>query len=164
MSDQGKICFDVKSLVNEAHTRPAPKSCEEIERLFQSLPLWSSFINKSPKPEQKRALELLMEKSASPTAEELLYMAEIACGKYHRIRKDGDFSCLNSDKALELYKKYYELTESAEARFILDNFEEFTTLCYRSISQRQRKDDLAPYIDNSPVSTSRDPDSEEWKG
>ena len=90
-------------------------------------------------------------------------MAEIGCGKYHRIRRDGDFSCFNSEKALELYRQYYELTGSEEVKYILDNFDEFKNLCYKSIARRQRKDDIDPYIDNSPLSTSRDPDSEEWK-
>ena len=155
--------FDLKAIVKEMEERPAPKSCEEIEQLFQSLPLWSSFINTSPKPAQKRALELLKEKSASPTAAEILFMAEIACGKYHRIRRDGDFRALNTDKARELYRQYHEQTGSDEAKYILDNFDEFVNLCYKSVARRQRKDDLNPYLENSTPSTSRDPDSSEWK-
>ena len=159
MSEQ----FDLKTLVRDVESRPAPESCEEIEQLLLNLPPWSSFINTSPKPEQKRALELLKEKSVSPTAEEILFMAQIGCGRYHRIRRDGDFRCVTSDKAEELYKQYYELTGSEEVKYILDNFDEFKNLCYKSIARRQRKDDIDPYIDNSPLSTSRDPDSEEWK-
>ena len=163
MNDTKKEQFDLKALAEDVVKRPAPESCEEIARLLQGLPLWSSFINTSPRPEQKRALELLKGKSLSPTAEEILFIAEIGCGKYHRIRRDGDFSCFNSEKALELYRQYYELTGSEEVKYILDNFDEFKNLCYKSIARRQRKDDINPYIDNSPLSTSRDPDSEEWK-
>ena len=163
MSNQDIGKFDLETLAKEVISRPAPESCEEIAQLLRSLPLWSSFINTSPKPEQKRALELLKEKSVSPTAEEILFMAEIGCGKYHRIRKDGDFSCFNSDKAEELYRQYYELTGSEEVKYILDNFDKFGNLCYNSLLERQRDDDLAPYRDNSTPSTSRDPDSEEWK-
>ena len=159
MSEQ----FDLKTLARDVESRPAPESCEEIAQLLLKLPPWSSFINKSPKPEQKRALELLKEKSVSPTAEELLFMAEIGCGKYHRIRRDGDFSCMDSKKALELYRQYYALTGSEEVKYILDNFEAFVNLCYKSVARRQRKDDLDPYRESSHPSTSRDPDNEEWK-
>ena len=159
MSEQ----FDLKTMVRDVESRPAPESCEEIEQLLLNLPPWSSFINTSPKPEQKRALELLKEKSVSPTAEEILFMAQIGCGRYHRIRRDGDFRCVTSDKAEELYKQYYELTGSEEVKYILDNFEAFVNLCYKSVARRQRKDDLNPYRESSHPSTSRDPDSEEWK-
>ncbi|MBE6978453.1 MAG: hypothetical protein E7438_07495 [Ruminococcaceae bacterium] len=159
MSEQ----FDLKTLVRDVESRPAPESCEEIEQLLLNLPPWSSFINTSPKPEQKRALELLKEKSVSPTAEEILFMAQIGCGRYHRIRRDGDFRCVTSDKAEELYKQYYELTGSEEVKYILDNFEAFVNLCYKSVARRQRKDDLDPYRESSHPSTSRDPDNEEWK-
>ena len=163
MSNQDIQQFDLQTLAEEVVNRPAPDSCEEIAQLLSNLPLWSSFINTSPKPEQKRALELLKEKSASPTAEEILFMAEMGCGKYHRIRRDGDFSCFNSEKALELYRQYYELTGSEEVKYILDNFDEFKKLCRDSLLERQNDDDFAPYRDNSTLSTSRDPDSEEWK-
>ena len=165
MNDIKKEQFDIKVLAEDVVKRPAPESCEEIARLLQSLPLWSSFINTSPKPAQKRALELIKEKFVSPTAEEILFMAEISCGKYHRIRRDreGGFENFNSAKAKELYMKYYELTGSEEVKYILDNFDGFVNLCYKSVSRRQRKDDLAPYTDDSPLSISRDPDSEEWK-
>ena len=159
MSEQ----FDLKALARDVESRPAPESCEEIEQLLLNLPPWSSFINTSPKPEQKRALELLKEKSVSPTAEEILFMAQIGCGRYHRIRRDGDFRCVTSDKAEELYKQYYELTGSEEVKYILDNFEAFVNLCYKSVARRQRKDDLDPYRESSHPSTSRDPDNEEWK-
>ena len=163
MSNQDIKQFDLQALAAEVVNRPAPVSCEEIAQLLQSLPLWSSFINTSPKPEQKRALELINEKSASPTAEEILFMAEIGCGKYHRIRRDGDFRGFNPEKAEALYRQYYELTGSEEVKYILDNFDEFKKLCRNSLLERQRDDDLAPYRDNSTLSTSRDPDSEEWK-
>ncbi|MBQ2377519.1 MAG: hypothetical protein II297_03850 [Clostridia bacterium] len=165
MSNQNNKCFSLQSLADEVVTRPAPESCEEIARLLSDLPLWSSFINTSPKPEQKRALALLNEKLVSPTEEEILFMAEIGCGKYHRIRRDreGNFENFDSEKAEELYKQYYELTGSDEVKYILDNFENFTKLCLNSLFERQRDDDLAPYKQNSSPSTSRDPDSEEWK-
>ena len=163
MSNQNMQQFDLQALAEEVVSRPAPDSCEEIERLLQSLPLWSSFINTSPKPEQKKALELLNEKSVSPTAEEILFMAEIGCGKYHRIRRDGDFSCFEPEKAEELYRQYYELTGSEEVKYILDNFDKFKKLCLDSVFERQNDDDFAPYRNNSTLSTSRDPDSEEWK-
>lgn len=108
--------FDLKALADAVVDRPASESCEVIDQLLQALPLWISFINTSPKPEQKRALELLKEKFLSPTAEEILFMAEIGLGKYHRIRRDreGGFESFNSEKARELYRQYYELTGSEE--------------------------------------------------
>ena len=163
MSNQNKKCFSLQSLTDEVVTRPAPESCEEIARLLSDLPLWSSFINKTPKPEQKRAYELLTEKSASPTPEEILFMAEIGCGKYHKIRQDGDFDGFASAKAKELYKRYYELTGSEEVKYILNNFDDFANLCYRSYSRRRNRDDRAALRENATLSTSRDPDSEEWK-
>ena len=163
MSNQNNKCFSLQSLADEVVTRPAPESCEEIARLLSDLPLWSSFINKTPKPEQKRAYELLTEKSASPTPEEILFMAEIGCGKYHKIRQDGDFDGFASAKAKELYKRYYELTGSEEVKYILNNFDDFANLCYRSYSRRRSRDDRAALRENATLSTSRDPDSEEWK-
>ena len=157
--------FDLNALAEDVANRPAPQGCEEIARLFTNLPLWSSFINTSPKPEQKRALALLKEKEVSPTAEEILFMADIACGKYHRIRRDREcgFSNFESEKAHELYKQYYDLTGNEEIKYILDNFESFTKLCLHNLFERQRDDELAPYKQNSTPSTSRDPDSDEWK-
>ena len=102
--------FDLNALAEDVANRPAPQGCEEIARLFTNLPLWSSFINTSPKHEQKRALALLKEKEVSPTAEE-----------------------------------------------------SFTKLCLHNLFERQRDDELAPYKQNSNPSTSRDPDSDEWK-
>ena len=163
MSNQDIKQLDLQTFAEEVVNRPAPDSCEEIAQLLQSLPLWSSFINTSPKPEQKRALELLKEKSVSPTAEEILFMAEIGCGKYHRIRRDGDFGCFKSEKAEALYRQYYELTGSEEVKYILDNFDKFKKLCFDSVLERQRDDDFAPYRNDSHLSTSRDPDSEEWR-
>ena len=155
----------LEALVELAVNRPAPDSCAEIAHLLSNLPPWSSFINTSPKPEQKRAFDLLKEKALSPTNEEILFMAEINCGKYHRIRRDRDrnIESFNSEKALELYRRYFELTDNDEVKYIIDNFDNFKKLCLKSLSSRQRKDDLAPYIENSNPSTSRDPDSEEWK-
>ena len=157
--------FDLNALAEDVANRPAPQGCEEIARLFTNLPLWSSFINTSPKHEQKRALALLKEKKVSPTAEEILFMADIACGKYHRIRRDREygFSNFESEKAHELYRQYYDLTGNEEIKYILDNFESFTKLCLHNLFERQRDDELAPYKQNSNPSTSRDPDSDEWK-
>ena len=157
--------FDLNALAEDVANRPAPQGCEEIARLFTNLPLWSSFINTSPKHEQKRAFALLKEKEVSPTAEEILFMADIACGKYHRIRRDREcgFSNFESEKAHELYRQYYDLTGNEEIKYILDNFESFTKLCLHNLFERQRDDDLAPYKQNSTPSTSRDPDSDEWK-
>ena len=163
MNDRDVEGFSLQSLADEVVTRPAPKSCEEISGLLSDLPLWSSFINTSPKPQQKRALELIKEKSLAPTAEELRFMAEIGCGKYHKIRQDGDFDGFASAKAKELYKRYYELTGSEEVKYILNNFDDFANLCYRSYSRRRNRDDRAALRENATLSTSRDPDSEEWK-
>ena len=163
MSNQNNKCFSLQSLADEVVTRPAPESCEEIARLLSDLPLWSSFINKTPKPEQKRAYELLRKKSVSPTPEEILFMAEIGCGKYHKIRHDGDFEGFDSAKAKELYKQYCELTGGEEVKYILNNFDDFANLCYRSFSRRRNRDDRAAMRENATLSTSRDPDSEEWK-
>lgn len=154
--------FDLKTLVQDVENRPAPESCREIARLLSDLPLWSSFINTSPKPEQKQALELIKEMAVSPTAEEIRFMAEIGCGKYHRIRKDGDFKNFHSEKAERLYRQYYEMTGCPEVKYILDNFDQFSQLCLKRLLRRQRDDDFAPYRGGG-LSTSRDPDSEEWK-
>ena len=56
----------------------------------------------------------------------------------------------------------YEQAALAGIKYILDNFDQFKNLCYKSIDNRQREDDLAPYRNTGP-STSRDPDSEEWR-
>ena len=56
MSNQNNKCFSLQSLADEVVTRPAPESCEEIARLLSDLPLWSSFINKTPKPEKKERM------------------------------------------------------------------------------------------------------------
>ena len=90
-------------------------------------------------------------------------MARIGCGRYHRIRRDGDFRIMNLEKAEAFYKQYYALTGSEEVKYILDNFDTFVELCRESVAERQRKDELDPYRDISNPSTSRDPDSEEWK-
>ena len=165
MSTQDIKYFNLQTLADEVVTNPTPESCKEIVQLLSGLPLWSSFINTSPKPEQKRALALLNEKLASPTAEEILFMAEICCGKFHRIRwdRDSNFGNFDSEKAESYYEQYYGLTGSDKVKYILDNFESFKKLCLRSLSKRQRHDELEPYKQNSSPSTSRDPDSEEWK-
>ena len=158
MSNQDELAALAEAVVS----RPVPADCQQIDRLLSALPLWSSFINTSPKAEQKQALELIRQISASPTEEQLLYLADIACGRYHRIRRDGDFSNMDWTRAKELYQAYAQRTDSPEAKVILENFEAFFQLCLKSVSRRQRRDDRAPYVD-TPLSTSRDPDSEEWK-
>ena len=127
------------------------------------MPIWSSFINKTPTPGQKRATALLDEKRRDPTVEELLYLADIYCGKYHRIRKDGEITVFKPEAAEELYKRYCELTGSDEIKYILNNFERFSRLCGESVLERQANDDREPYRDGG-LSSSRDPDSPEWKG
>ena len=57
--------------------------------------------------------------------------------------------------------KYDERTNNdREIKDAIQN--NFKNLCYKSIDNRQREDDLAPYRNTGP-STSRDPDSEEWR-
>ena len=56
MREMEKKRLDLRDLAEDVIKRPPPESCEEIAQLLQGLPLWSSFINTSPKPEQKRAL------------------------------------------------------------------------------------------------------------
>lgn len=155
--------LDLNTLAEVVESCPAPDSCLQIEQLLLKLPPWSSFLNTSPKPEQKQALELLKEKAASPTAEEILFMARIGCGRYHRIRRDGNLRCVDTEKAEALYRQYYELTGSEEVKYILDHFDAFVKLCVRSVADRQRKDEFDPYRELPYLSTSRDPDSDEWK-
>ena len=155
--------FDMAALVSELETRPAPESCREIDELLSALPIWSSFINKTPTPEQRRATALLDEKRRDPTVEELLYLADIYCGKYHRIRKDGEVTAFKPEEAEKLYRRYCELTGSDEIEYILNNFERFSRLCGESVLKRQARDDREPYRDGG-LSSSRDPDSTEWKG
>ena len=90
-------------------------------------------------------------------------MAEISLAKYHRIRRDGALRRWMPDKAEALYRKYYELTASEEAKYILDNFDMFCRLCGKSFDKRQRADDFELYRKDKAPSTSRDPDSSEWK-
>lgn len=162
MSNQEKK-YVLTEIIQNMISRSLPDSCVEIGELLSNLPIWSSFINTSPKPEQKRALQLINEVSISPTTEEILFLADLYSGKYHRIRKDGEFSSRNSEKAKVLYQQYYELTNDEETKYILDHFDEFAKLCWKSIMNRQRHDDYEPYKNDSHLSTSRDPDSNEWK-
>ena len=156
--------FGLEALAEDACDRPAPKSCEEIAGILSGLEPKGSLGSKAPAPEQKRAFELLNEISASPTPEEILFMAEVYCGKYHRIRRDGEQSSFCSEKAEEMYKRYYKLTGSLEVKYILDNFSDFKKLCLKSLGARQRKDDFdLHWKRNSSPSTSLDPDSSEWK-
>ena len=56
------------------------------------------------------------------------------------------------------------MTKCPEAKYILENFDTFIELCWRKTCNRQYCDNLAPYHNNgSKPSTSRDPDSDEWK-
>ena len=154
--------FDLKALAKDVVNRPAPETCAEIAALFSDLPPKSWIHRQAPTPEQNKAFALLGEKAKAPTAEEVLFMAEVYCGKYHRIRPGDDCGCHEPEKAEAMYKKYYEMTGCPEVKYILDNFKQFSDLCWRSTERRQRHDDLAPYRD-TPPSTSRDPDSDEWK-
>ena len=154
--------FDLKKLVEEVVSRPAPASCKEIEELFLSLPPRNSLIKQTPTENQNKAFQLLKEKIENPTADELRYMAEIYSYKYHRIRPD---ECIKftAELVIKFYELYYYMTGCLEVKYILDNFSGFRKLCYKSASERQRKDDLARYKDDGYLSTSRDIDSTEWK-
>ena len=156
--------FDLKVLVQEVTARPAPKSCAEIAQLLECLPPRGSLSSGAPVPEQKMAFELLSQKAEAPTAQEILFMADICCGRYHRIRRDGDIGCFDSKKAETLYRRYYEAEGCPKVKYILDNFSEFAKLCGKSVNKRQRHDDFELYCRDTPLSTSRDTDSSEWKG
>ncbi len=162
MSEQGTKQFDLEALAAAVEKRPVPESCEEIERLFSSLPLKSSLSSPPPTPEQKTAFAMLQEKAKDPTPEEVLYMAEICSDRHHRIRYENRF-WPQWETAERLYKQYYELTGSEEIKYVLDNFEQFKKLCISSALKRCRKDDFELHWKGTSPSTSRDPDSDEWK-
>ena len=153
--------FDLEVLVKKIVTTPAPNSCEAIAKLLSNLPVKSWVHRQLPTKEQDQAFEMMKEKSLSPTPEEIKFIADVCCGKYHRIRR-GNWNWPQFDKGKELYQQFYDLTKCEEVKYILDNFDQFKNLCYKSIDNRQREDDLAPYRNTGP-STSRDPDSEEWR-
>lgn len=153
--------FDLEFLVEKIVTTPAPDSLEEIAKLLSNLPVKSWVHRQLPTKEQDQAFEMMKEKSLSPTPQEIKFMADVCCGKYHRIRR-GNWNWPQFDKGKELYQQFYDLTKCEEIKYILDNFDQFKNLCYKSIDNRQREDDLAPYRNTGP-STSRDPDSEEWR-
>lgn len=153
--------FDLEVLAKKIVTNPAPDSCEAIAKLLSNLPVKSWVHRQLPTKEQEQAFEMMKEKSVSPTPEEIKYLADVCCGKYHRIRR-GNWNWPQFDKGKELYQQFYDLTNCEEVKYILDNFDKFKNLCYKSIDNRQREDDLAPYRNTGP-STSRDPDSEEWR-
>ena len=153
--------FDLEVLAKKIVTNPAPDSCEAIAKLLSNLPVKSWVHRQLPTKEQEQAFEMMKEKSVSPTPEEIKYLADVCCGKYHRIRR-GNWTWPQFDKGKELYQQFYDLTNCEEVKYILDNFDKFKNLCYKSIDNRQREDDLAPYRNTGP-STSRDPDSEEWR-
>lgn len=154
--------FDLKNLAEGVVQNPAPQSCAEIAALFESLPLRGSLSSPPPTAEQKKAFAMLQEKAKAPTPEEIRYMAEICCTKYHRIRYENRF-WPRWETAKALYGQYYEATGCEEVKYILDHFDDFMRLCFKSIDRRQRKDDFELYLKNTSPSTSRDPDSSEWK-
>ena len=161
MNETKKEQFDLAVLVEKIVTTPAPDSLEEIAKLLSNLPVKSWIHRQLPTKEQDMAFEMMKEKSLSPTPEEIKFIADVCCGKYHRIRR-GNWNWPQFDKGKELYQQFYDLTNCEEVKYILDNFDQFKNLCYESIDNRQREDDLAPYRNTGP-STSRDPDSEEWR-
>ena len=155
--------FDIKKLAQDIEEHPAPDTCQEIATLLSGLPLSGSLSTPSPTPEQKKAFELIREKLNAPEPEELKYIAEIYCAKYHRIRRDGELRRFMAEKAEELYGRYYVLTGNEEVKYIIDNFDEFTRVRLKILEKKQRKDDFDLYWKDTPPSTSRDPDSDEWK-
>lgn len=163
MNDIKTDAFDLNALAEEVVTRQAPEGCEEIARLLSDLPMSGSLSTPSPTNEQKRAFALLEEMAKAPTPEELRYMAEICLAKYHRVRRDGDLRRWMPQKAQALYGRCYELTGSEEVKYILENFDTFVKLCGKSFDKRQRRDDFELYHKGTSPSTSRDPDSSEWK-
>lgn len=154
--------FDLKKLVEEVVSRPAPASCKEIEDLLLNLPPRNTLIKQTPTKEQIKAFELINEKLKNPLPEEILYMAHIYSFKYHRIRP-GEGMGGSFELAKHYYGLYYDLTKSPLVKYILDNFDIFSDLIYKSYNKRLRKDDLARYKDDGYLSTSRDVDSTEWK-
>ena len=163
MNNINKEQYDIKELTNKVLYRSVPSGCEEIDTLLSNLPPKSWVSRQLPTEEQNKAFELLEEKLKTPTPEIILYAADICCGRYQRIR-EGNWSCFDEKKAEMLYKQYYEMTNCSETKYILENFNDFTKLCWRKTSNRQYLDNLAPYHNNnSNLSTSRDPDSDECK-
>lgn len=163
MNDAKINAFDLETLAEEVITRPAPEGCEEIAELLSGLPMSGSLSTPSPTPDQKKAFALLAEKVQAPTPDVLRYMAEIRLAKYHRIRRDGELRRWMPKKAEALYRTFYDLTGSEEVRYILDNFDVFVHLCGKHLDKRQREDDFVLYRKDKGPSTSRDPDSSEWK-
>ena len=162
MSDIKMEQFNLKALVRGVRENPVPDSCKEIAELLAGLPPKSWVSRQAPTPEQNKALALLQEKLKAPTAEEVRFAAEVASGRYHRIRQTETLSRVQPQLAKTLYGQYYEMTQSPEVKYILDNFDEFIELCHRSACNREYSDNLAPYKGRG-VSTSRDPDSAEWR-
>lgn len=154
--------FNLKSLVRGVQGNPVPDSCKEIAELFEGLPTKSWVSRQAPTPEQNKAFALLEEKLQAPTAEEVRFAAEVASGRYHRIRQTETLSRVQPELAKTLYEQCYQMTECAEVKYILDNFQEFIELCHRSACNREYSDNLAPYK-GTGLSTSRDPDSSEWR-
>ena len=153
--------YDLNKLVIEQLMRPAPKSCEQIDKLLTNLPIKSMIHHQQPTLKQEEAFELLRQKAITPTLDEIRYFAEICCGKYHRIRKKY-INWPKNQKAKELYQQYYQETNFPEIKYIIDNFDQFIKLCMRNEDRRVKKDYMAGYNDTS-LSKSLDPDSKEWK-
>ena len=162
MSDIQTEQFNLKELVRGVQKNPVPDSCKEIAELLEGLPTKSWVSRQAPTPEQDKAIYLLQEKLQAPTAEEVRFAAEVASGRYHRIRQTETLSRVQPQLAKTLYEQYYEMTQCPEVKYILDNFDEFIELCHKSACNREYSDNLAPYK-GTGLSTSRDPDSSEWK-
>ena len=135
MNDINNGTFNIESLALEVITNPAPESCEEIAKLLSNLPVKSWVHRQLPTKEQDQAFEMMKEKSLSPTPEEIKFIADVCCGKYHRIRR-GNWNWPQFDKGKELYQQFYDLTKCEEIKYILDNFDQFKNLCYKSIDNR----------------------------
>lgn len=162
MSDTQKTEYDLKALAEGVFQRPAPESCGEIAELLSALPMTGSLGTPPPTAEQKRAFLLIGEKMKDPTPEELRFFAEVALGKYHRVRKDGEICRFMPERAEALYRRCADGGDG-ECAYIVGHFEEFRGICGKILSRKQRKDDFELYVRGTPTSTSRDPDSPEWK-
>ena len=108
MNDINNGTFNIESLALEVITNPAPESCKEIAKLLSNLPVKSWVHRQLPTKEQDQAFEMMKEKSLSPTPEEIKFIADVCCGKYHRIRR-GNWNWPQFDKGKELYQQFYDL-------------------------------------------------------
>ena len=150
----------IKEITYEMFDSKAPESCKEIEQLLLTLPPKSSFHTQQDSPQEIQALTLLEAKRNSSDSDEILYLAQICLGKYHRLRlRSCDW--ITRDEGIRLLKQYYELTNCTKIKCILDNIPIFYTQRAIIMNSRQNKDDYKGY--DKKLSTSRDVDSEEWK-